>query len=61
MTTSPGLISPFSSSTTRPATPAGTITQAARGASSLATRSSSELAPTAPSPSSWATAAWLWS
>ena len=47
-----GSISPPSSSTTRPATPAGTITQAARGASSLATSSSREPAPTAPSPSS---------
>src|SRR5918997_3264535 len=59
MTTSPGSISPASSSTTCPATPAGTITQAARGASSLATRSWREEAPTAPSPASCSAAAWL--
>src|SRR5215211_831722 len=61
MTTSPASISPASSSTTLPATPAGTITQAARGASSLATRSAGESAATAPSPASWSTAARLWS
>ena len=39
--------------------PAGTITQAARGCSSLATKSSSESAPAAPSEASEATASGL--
>src|SRR5262245_38295745 len=59
MTVSPGSSSAATWSTIRPVIAAGTITHTARGPSSFATRSSIEVAPTAPSASSSATASGL--
>src|SRR5262245_31372254 len=59
MTVSPGSSSAATWSTIRPVIAAGTITQTARGPFSFATRSSMEVAPTAPSASSSATASGL--
>src|SRR5918995_5269133 len=55
MTMSPGSISSASLSTVPWTNPAGTMIQATRGFSSRATKSSSEVAPTAPSPASCST------
>ena len=55
MMMSPSANRAASSSTVSPVKAAGTMTHAARGAVSLATKSSSEVAPVAPSPSSSST------
>src|SRR4051812_38468771 len=55
MMMSPSSSRPASWSTTLPVMPAGIITQIARGRSSLATKSSSVVAPTAPSDANFST------
>src|SRR5437773_2352113 len=57
MTMSPRSITSARADTLCPATPAGTMTHAARGGVSLDTKSWTATVPTAPSPSSWRTAA----
>ena len=61
MTMSSGSSSPASSSSTGPVTAAGSISQTARGFSSLATKSASDDAPAAPSSASCFTCAAVWS
>ena len=61
MIVSPGARCVAVSSTTRPVTPAGTISQIARGAVSFEAMSAADVAPTAPSATSAAIAAVSWS